>query len=99
MTNRSMKDARIRACVHAYEMERTMYKAVCADMSLPTPVRRAAMLKLAHLPRESSPTRVVNRCVVSGRSRGVLRRFQLSRLCVREAAAMGILPGVFKASW
>lgn len=58
-----------------------------------------AQKKLARLPRSSSATRVRNRCEISGRPRGYIRFFQLSRLCFREFASNGVLPGVKKASW
>ena len=54
---------------------------------------------LAKLPRNASPTRVVNRCSMSGRRHGYLRKFQASRLTFREAALNGLIPGVVKASW
>jgi len=54
---------------------------------------------LAKLPRDASPTRLVNRCAISGRRRGFLRKFSVSRLTFREAALNGLLPGVTKASW
>jgi small subunit ribosomal protein S14 len=54
---------------------------------------------LAKLPRDASPTRLVNRCAISGRRRGFLRKFGVSRLTFREAALNGLLPGVTKASW
>ncbi len=54
---------------------------------------------LTQLPRDASPTRVVNRCAVSGRRRAFIRRFQVSRLCFRELALNGMIPGVTKASW
>jgi small subunit ribosomal protein S14 len=54
---------------------------------------------LAQLPRDASPTRVVNRCSFSGRRRGYLRKFGCSRLTFREAALNGLIPGVTKASW
>ena len=54
---------------------------------------------LAKLPRDASPTRVVNRCVQSGRRRGYIRRFKLSRLAFRELASQGMIPGVTKSSW
>ena len=54
---------------------------------------------LTQLPRDASPTRVVNRCQVSGRRRAFIRRFQVSRLCFRELALNGMIPGVTKASW
>jgi small subunit ribosomal protein S14 len=54
---------------------------------------------LAKLPRDASPTRVVNRCSFSGRRRGYLRKFGCSRLTFREAALNGLIPGITKASW
>ncbi|MCX7722120.1 MAG: 30S ribosomal protein S14 [Verrucomicrobiae bacterium] len=54
---------------------------------------------LAKLPRDASPVRVVNRCAITGRRHGYLRKFGLSRLAFREAALQGLIPGVIKASW
>ena len=54
---------------------------------------------LAKLPRDASPTRLVNRCALSGRRHGFIRKFGVSRLTFREAALNGLLPGVVKASW
>ena len=54
---------------------------------------------LAKLPRDASPTRLVNRCSMSGRRRGYLRKFGCSRMTVRESALNGLIPGVTKASW
>jgi small subunit ribosomal protein S14 len=54
---------------------------------------------LSKLPRNASPTRVVNRCAMSGRRRGFLRKFGVSRMTFREAALNGLIPGVTKASW
>jgi len=54
---------------------------------------------LAKLPRDASPTRLVNRCAYSGRRHGYLRKFNCSRLTFREAALNGLIPGVTKASW
>ena len=56
-------------------------------------------VSLSQLPRDASPTRVVNRCKASGRRRGFLRRFELSRLAFRELASAGMIPGVTKSSW
>ncbi len=65
-----------------------------------TPEERfGARLKLAKLPRNSSPTRVRNRCEITGRPRAVYRKFKLSRLALRELASSGALPGVVKSSW
>jgi small subunit ribosomal protein S14 len=54
---------------------------------------------LAKLPRDASPTRLVNRCAMSGRRHGFLRKFGVSRLTFREAALNGLIPGIVKASW
>ena len=54
---------------------------------------------LANLPRDSSPTRSRNRCQLTGRSRGVLRKFKVSRIMLRELALAGKIPGLRKASW
>jgi small subunit ribosomal protein S14 len=54
---------------------------------------------LAQLPRNASPTRIVNRCAISGRRRAYLRKFGCSRLTFREMALSGLIPGVTKASW
>ena len=54
---------------------------------------------LSQLPRDASPTRVVNRCQVSGRRRAFIRRFKISRLTFRELASAGLIPGVTKSSW
>ena len=54
---------------------------------------------LSQLPRDASPTRVVNRCQMSGRRRAFIRRFKLSRIAFRELASNGMIPGVTKSSW
>ena len=54
---------------------------------------------LAQLPRDASPTRLVNRCSMSGRRHGYMRKFACSRLTFREAALNGLIPGIVKASW
>ncbi len=54
---------------------------------------------LTMLPRDASPTRLVNRCEVTGRRRGYLRRFRMSRITFREMASQGLIPGVTKSSW
>jgi small subunit ribosomal protein S14 len=54
---------------------------------------------LAKLPRDASPSRLVNRCAISGRRHGYMRKFGVSRMTFREAALNGLIPGVTKASW
>ena len=54
---------------------------------------------LTMLPRDASPTRLTNRCLMTGRRRGFLRRFKLSRIAFRELASNGLIPGITKSSW
>lgn len=78
---------------------RDALRAVVRDRSLPIEERFKASLLLAKLPRNSSPTRLRNRCGVSGRPRGYYRKFQMSRIALRELASAGLVPGVVKSSW
>jgi small subunit ribosomal protein S14 len=82
-----------------YAARRQKLKAITRDRSLPIEERFAAGLKLASLPRNSSATRIRNRCALTGRPRAVYRKFQLSRMVFRELASKGLIPGVVKASW
>lgn len=69
------------------------------DMSLNEEERHEARINLNKMPRDSSPIRLRNRCQLTGRARGFLRKFQISRLTFREMASMGLIPGVTKSSW
>lgn len=79
--------------------ERQVLKKIVRDLKQTDEARFEAQTKLDHLPRNSSPVRLRNRCQLTGRPRGYLRKFQMSRICFRELANSGIIPGVFKASW
>jgi small subunit ribosomal protein S14 len=79
--------------------KRARLKAIADDRSLPPEERFAARLKLAELPRNSSPTRIRNRCELTGRPRGYYRKFRLSRIALRELASSGQIPGMVKSSW
>jgi small subunit ribosomal protein S14 len=79
--------------------KRARLKAMAEDRSLPPEERFAARLKLAELPRNSSLTRIRNRCELTGRPRGFYRKFKLSRLALRELASAGQIPGMVKSSW
>jgi ribosomal protein S14 len=81
------------------ELKRQALLAVYHDLHLPAKTRQVAMEELQNLDRNSSLTRIKRRCVVTGRSHGVLRRYRISRLVFRRAALQGHIPGVFKASW
>ncbi|HEY5235423.1 MAG TPA: 30S ribosomal protein S14 [Rhabdochlamydiaceae bacterium] len=79
--------------------KRQEYKAIVLDQNKSDEERQAAQISLNKLPKNSSPIRLRNRCQLTGRSRGFLRKFKLSRLCFRELANRGLIPGVVKASW
>ena len=79
--------------------KRERLKAIADDRSLPPEERFAARLKLAELPRNSSATRIRNRCALTGRPRGYYRKFKLSRIALRELASAGQIPGMVKSSW
>src|SRR5438876_1015995 len=79
--------------------KRKALKAVILDMSKPLEERLTAVDTLNKMPKNSSPIRLKNRCQFTGRARGFLRKFKLSRLCFREMANQGLIPGVVKASW
>jgi small subunit ribosomal protein S14 len=79
--------------------KRARLKAVARDQKLSLEDRFAAQLKLAMLPRNSSPTRIRNRCEMSGRPRGYYRKLRLSRIALRELGNHGQIPGLVKSSW
>jgi len=78
---------------------RARLKAVALDETKPLEERFDARLKLAQLPRNSSPTRYRNRCELTGRPRGFYRKLRVSRIALRELASNGQAPGVVKSSW
>ncbi|HEV2186112.1 MAG TPA: 30S ribosomal protein S14 [Stellaceae bacterium] len=78
---------------------RARLKALARDRNAAPEDRFEAQLKLGRLPRNSSPTRIRNRCALSGRPRGYYRKFGLSRIAVRELASSGQIPGMVKSSW
>ena len=82
-----------------FAAKRARLKALTRDNSLTPEERFNAQLKLAELPRNSSPVRVRLRCELSGRGRGNYREFRLSRIALRELASSGQIPGMVKSSW
>lgn len=82
-----------------YAAKRAALKATARDTSKPVEERFAAQLKLANLPRNSAPTRVRNRCQVTGRPRGYYRKLKMSRIALRQLASHGMIPGMVKSSW
>ena len=79
--------------------KRKRLKAIASDLKRPAEERFAARIKLAEMPRNSSPVRIRNRCELTGRSRAYYRKFRLSRIMLRELANKGLIPGVTKSSW
>ena len=79
--------------------KRARLKAVIADKKKPLEERFAATLKLAEMPRNSSATRIRNRCEITGRPRGFYRKHKLSRIALRELGSKGLIPGLVKSSW
>jgi small subunit ribosomal protein S14 len=78
---------------------RTALKAVVRNREAPAEERFEAMLKLAQMPRNANPTRIRNRCAMTGRPRAYYRKFKLSRITLRELASTGQIPGMVKSSW
>lgn len=79
--------------------KRQELRSKAADISITEEEREAARVALNKMPRDSNPIRLRSRCQLTGRSRGVLRKFKLSRLCFREMASQGLIPGITKSSW
>jgi small subunit ribosomal protein S14 len=79
--------------------KRARLKAIIADKDKPMEERFAASLKLAEMPRNSSATRIRNRCELTGRPRSTYRKTKLSRIAMRELGSKGLIPGLVKSSW
>ena len=88
-----------RNMVKRFAAKRAALKAVILDKKVPMEERFKAQLELAALPRNSSKTRIRNRCGVSGRPRGYYRKLNMSRIALRELGAQGLIPGLVKSSW
>ncbi|KZK78943.1 30S ribosomal protein S14 [Pseudovibrio sp. W64] len=93
------KNKRRVALVSKYADKRAALKAMAKDESLSLEERFNARLKLSKLPRNSAPTRVRNRCEVTGRPRGYYRKLKMSRIALRELGSLGKIPGLVKSSW
>jgi small subunit ribosomal protein S14 len=93
------KNRKRTALVKRLAPKRARLKAIAEDKSLAPEDRFNARLKLAEMPRNSSSTRIRNRCELSGRPRAYYRKFKLSRLALRELASAGQIPGMVKSSW
>ena len=89
----------VKALVAKYAAKRAALKATANDENLPLEERFEARLKLAALPRNSAPTRIRNRCEVTGRPRAYYRKLKMSRVALRELGNLGQIPGLTKSSW
>jgi small subunit ribosomal protein S14 len=87
------------ALVEKHAAKRAELKSIARDESRPMEERFKAQLKLAKLPRNSSPTRLHNRCEVTGRPRAYYRKLRMSRIALRDLASRGQVPGMVKSSW
>lgn len=96
MVEREKRRARI---VKKYATKRAQLKELIRSPKTSPEDRAAAQVKFQQLPRDASPSRQRNRCAITGRSRGVYRKFGLSRVKIREVAMRGEIPGLSKASW
>jgi small subunit ribosomal protein S14 len=93
------KNERRKKLAKKYAGRISRLKAIANDESLDDTERLMARLKLAEVPRNGNPTRVRNRCELTGRSRAVYRKFRLSRIMLRELGNKGLIPGLTKSSW
>ena len=93
------KNNRRRRLVKKFAAKRLELLTVANDMTKEMEERFEARVKLAELPRNSAPTRIRNRCEITGRPRAVYRKFRLSRIMLRELGNQGLIPGLTKSSW
>jgi small subunit ribosomal protein S14 len=93
------KNNRRQRRVKQYAKRWAKLREVARDKTAPAEERFEAQLKMAELPRNTNPTRVRNRCELTGRPRAVYRRFKLCRVTLRELASVGLIPGLTKSSW
>lgn len=101
MAKKSMieRDKKRRKLNARLEGKRSELKAIINDRSKPADERFKATLTLAQMPRNSSKTRIRNRCEVTGRPRGYYRKLRMSRIALRELSSRGEVPGMVKSSW
>jgi ribosomal protein S14 len=99
MKNGIHLDKRKRQLYKKYELKRLICKTFLLNKNLPDELRKKRLQELSNLSRNSSITRIRNHCILTGRTKGILRKFKLSRISFRELASEGSLMGVFKCSW
>ena len=94
--NRDLKRRKLAA---QFAAKRAKLKAMTTDITIPVEDRFNAQLKLSELPRNSSKTRIHNRCELTGRSKSYYRKLRMSRIALRDLASRGQIPGMVKSSW
>ena len=94
-----LRDQKRRKTVEKFKTRRTALLEIIYDVRASDEAKEEARIKLQKLPRDSSPVRLRNRCALTGRPRGVYRKFGLGRNKLRELALKGEVPGIIKASW
>ena len=94
-----VREKKLLKSVHKYAQLRSELKLIISNPNTSVEERDTAVSRLDKLPKSSSAIRIRNRCFITGRPRGIIRRFKLSRLSFREMALNGEIPGVTKASW
>jgi len=93
------KNERRKKLVKKYAGRYSKLKAIANDKSLDDTERLMARLRMAEIPRNGNPTRIRNRCELTGRPRAYYRKFRLARVMLRDLANKGLIPGVTKSSW
>ena len=93
------KNGQRREVVARYAATRVALKKIISDPRMPEEKKQEAVRRLQKIPRDASPTRIRNRCQVTGRSRGYLRKFSMSRIALRDLGNSGQIAGLKKASW
>src|SRR6266852_5177600 len=93
------KNNRRRRMTKKFAGKRARLKAIAYDKARPLEERFEAQLKLAQLPRNSSATRIRNRCEITGRARAYYRKLKMSRIAMRDLGSRGLIPGLLKSSW
>ena len=93
------KNNRLAKLAAQHAPKRARLKAIATDKSVPIEERFLATVALAQMPRNGAKIRVRNRCQLTGRPRGVYRKFKISRIALRDLGSTGMIPGVVKSSW
>jgi small subunit ribosomal protein S14 len=99
MANSIQRDSKKRTVYSKHEIKRLVYKSLMHDLKLSRDARFQIMRDLNRLPRNSSKTRIKNRCILTGRGHAIYRFSKLSRIKLRELASNGVLMGIKKSTW